>query len=284
MAEKNNGHNPISGLKEKHKEKLEERKNAFVDKVVSEQAQIRRDKLAALQEAGRDPFVITKWDQDARSADITGNYEEYEGKRVSMAGRIMTKRVMGKASFMHIQDRDGRIQCFVARDNLGTEEYQIFKKYDVGDIVGVKGEVFKTKTGEITIRVEELVLLSKSLQVLPEKFHGLQDIDTRYRQRYVDLIMNPESREVFIKRSRILAEIRKSSPDIAVLAGDICNAFPGVDQTPAVSFIKDKQVRISETAVFIPYNILIIAPYFSVITNACQKQHYATNEQKNHTS
>ena len=252
MAEKNNGHNPISGLKEKHKEKLEERKNAFVDKVVSEQAQIRRDKLAALQEAGRDPFVITKWDQDARSADITGNYEEYEGKRVSMAGRIMTKRVMGKASFMHIQDRDGRIQCFVARDNLGTEEYQIFKKYDVGDIVGVKGEVFKTKTGEITIRVEELVLLSKSLQVLPEKFHGLQDIDTRYRQRYVDLIMNPESREVFIKRSRILAEIRKFLAErdfIEVETPMLVDNAGGAAARPFVthynSLDEDKKLRIS---------------------------------------
>ena len=176
---------------------------------LSEQRRIRREKLAELQAAGRDPFKITKWDQEQRSAEIKENFDKYEDKQVSIAGRIMSKRIMGKASFIDLLDRDGKIQCFVARDNLGADEYAIFKKYDVGDIVGVKGEVFKTKTGEITVRVKELVLLSKSLQVLPEKFHGLQDTDMRYRQRYVDLIMNPEVRDTFRKRSQIISAIRK---------------------------------------------------------------------------
>lgn len=175
---------------------------------ISEQRQIRRQKLEDLRAAGRDPFIITKWDQEVRSAEVRENFDEYEGKTVSMAGRIMSKRVMGKVSFIDVLDRDGRIQCFVARDNLGSEEYQIFKKYDTGDIVGFKGEVFKTRTGEVTVRVHELVLLSKSIQVLPEKFHGLQDIDMRYRQRYVDLIVNPEVRDTFRKRSKVISTIR----------------------------------------------------------------------------
>lgn len=187
----------------------ENRKNAGGEEGLSEQRIIRRKKLAELQEAGRDPFKITKWDQEQRSAEIKENYEKFENQHVSIAGRIMSKRVMGKASFIDLLDRDGRIQCFVSRDNLGADEYALFKKYDVGDIVGVNGEVFKTKTGEITVRVSELVLLSKSIQVLPEKFHGLQDTDLRYRQRYVDLIMNPEVRDTFKKRSQILTAIRK---------------------------------------------------------------------------
>lgn len=180
---------------------------------LSEQRLIRRQKLADLQAAGRDPFKITKWDQEQRSAEIKENFDKYENQNVSIAGRIMSKRVMGKASFIDLLDRDGRIQCFVARDNLGSDEYSIFKKYDVGDIVGVKGEVFKTKTDEITVRAEELVLLSKSIQVLPEKFHGLQDVDMRYRQRYVDLIMNTEVRDTFKKRSKILSAIRNFLAD-----------------------------------------------------------------------
>ncbi len=188
-----------------------EKKNSAADTVqdLNEQRRIRREKLDNLREMGRDPYKITKWDSDVHSTDVKDNYDEYEGKAVSLAGRLMSKRVMGKASFINIMDREGRIQGYVTRDDLGVEEYQLFKKYDIGDIIGIKGEVFKTKTGEVSIHVRELVLLSKSLQVLPEKFHGLTDIDTRYRQRYVDLIMNPESRETFIKRSMIIAEIRK---------------------------------------------------------------------------
>ena len=168
----------------------------------------RRDKLAELQAEGRDPFLITKYEVTARSAEIKDNYEAWEGKEVSAAGRLMFKRVMGKASFCNIQDRDGSIQVYVARDSVGEDPYKAFKKLDIGDIIGVKGTVFTTQAGEKSIHASELTLLSKSLQVLPEKFHGLTDTDTRYRQRYVDLIMNRDVKDTFIKRSKILSAIR----------------------------------------------------------------------------
>ena len=169
----------------------------------------RRDKLAELQTAGKDPFQITKYDVTAHSMDIKDNYAQWEGKEAAIAGRMMFKRVMGKASFCNVQDLKGSIQVYVARDSVGEESYKDFKKMDIGDIVGVKGTAFTTKTGEISIHATEVTLLSKSLQVLPEKFHGLTDTDMRYRQRYVDLIMNAEVKDTFIKRSRILAAIRK---------------------------------------------------------------------------
>ncbi len=170
---------------------------------------IRREKLAALQEAGKDPFQITKYDVTAHSRDIKDNYEQMEGSTVSVAGRIMQKRVMGKASFCNIQDLKGNIQSYVARDSVGEEVYADFKKYDVGDIVGITGQVFKTKTGEISIHATDIVLLSKSLQILPEKYHGLTNTDIRYRQRYTDLIMNEEVKETFVKRSKIITAIRR---------------------------------------------------------------------------
>ena len=169
---------------------------------------VRREKLAALQEAGKNPFEITKYDVTHHSSDVKDNFDGLEGKTVSLAGRIMSKRVMGKASFCHIQDLKGTIQVYVARDNIGEDSYKDFKKYDMGDIVGISGEVFKTKTGEISIHASSVTLLSKSLQILPEKFHGLTNTDTRYRQRYVDLIMNPEVKDTFVKRSKIIKEIR----------------------------------------------------------------------------
>ena len=175
--------------------------------------QVRYDKLHELQENGKDPFVITKYDVTNHSTDIVENFDTMEGKPVSIAGRMMFKRVMGKASFCNIQDLKGRIQVYVARDNIGEEIYKDFKKSDIGDIWGVKGYAFRTKTGEISIHAEEMTLLSKSLQILPEKFHGLTDTDMRYRQRYIDLIMNQESKEVFIKRSKILKEIRNFLAD-----------------------------------------------------------------------
>ena len=170
---------------------------------------VRREKLAALQEAGKDPFRHVKYDVTAHSRDIVEGFEELEGKTVSIAGRIMFKRVMGKASFCNVQDLKGSIQVYVARDNIGEEPYADFKKYDVGDIIGVKGEVFKTKTGEISVHASEVELLTKSLQVLPEKFHGLTNTDQRYRQRYVDLIMNQDVKDTFVKRSRIISAIRR---------------------------------------------------------------------------
>ena len=169
---------------------------------------VRREKLADLQANGKNPFEITKYDVTCHAADVKDNYEEMEGKHVTLAGRIMQKRVMGKASFCNIVDQSGNIQSYVERDNIGEEEYKDFKKMDIGDIVGLEGEVFKTKTGEISIHASAVKLLSKSLQILPEKFHGLTNTDTRYRQRYVDLIMNPEVRDTFIKRSKIIASIR----------------------------------------------------------------------------
>ena len=170
---------------------------------------VRREKLAVLQEAGKDPFQITKYEVTHHSQEIKDNYEALEGKSVSVAGRIMQKRVMGKASFCNIQDLNGNIQSYVARDIIGEESYAEFKKYDVGDIVGIKGEVFKTKTGEISIHASAVILLSKSLQILPEKFHGLTNTDIRYRQRYTDLIMNADVKETFVKRSKIISSIRR---------------------------------------------------------------------------
>ena len=170
---------------------------------------VRREKLADLQQSGKDPFVITKYDRTHHSREIRDRYENLEGKQVSVAGRMMSKRVMGKASFCNIQDLKGNIQSYVARDSVGEENYKEFKKLDVGDVIGVEGEVFRTKTGEISIHASHVTLLSKSLQILPEKFHGLTNTDTRYRQRYVDLIMNPEVKDTFIKRSRILSAVRR---------------------------------------------------------------------------
>lgn len=170
---------------------------------------VRREKLAELVESGNNPFEITKFDRTHHSQDIRERFEELEGKSVTLAGRMMSKRVMGKASFCNIQDLKGNIQSYVARDSVGEDAYKAFKKMDIGDIVGIKGEVFKTKTGEISVHASEITLLSKSLQILPEKFHGLTNTDLRYRQRYVDLIMNPEVKDTFIKRSRILSAIRR---------------------------------------------------------------------------
>jgi len=175
---------------------------------INQLLKVRRDKLKDLQDNGKDPFVITKYDVTHHSQEVKDNFETLEGQSVSLAGRVMSKRVMGKASFCHIQDLQGTIQSYVARDSIGEEEYKAFKKMDIGDIVGLRGEVFKTKTGEISIHASEVTLLSKSLQILPEKFHGLTNTDIRYRQRYVDLIMNPEVKDTFIKRSQIIKEIR----------------------------------------------------------------------------
>lgn len=170
---------------------------------------VRREKLADLQERGKDPFQITKFDVTHHSQEIKDDFDALEGKSVTIAGRMMSKRVMGKASFCNVQDLKGNIQCYVARDNVGEEEYKDFKKYDIGDIVGISGEVFRTKTGEISIHAEGVTLLSKSLQILPEKFHGLTNTDVRYRQRYTDLIMNSDVKDTFIKRSRIISSIRR---------------------------------------------------------------------------
>ncbi|MBO5483598.1 MAG: lysine--tRNA ligase [Lachnospiraceae bacterium] len=170
---------------------------------------VRREKLANLQAEGKDPFAITKYDVTIHSQEIKDQYDELEGKEVSVAGRMMFKRVMGKASFCNVQDLKGNIQAYVARDSIGEDSYKDFKKYDIGDILGIKGTVFTTKTGEISIHAEEVTLLSKSLQILPEKHHGLTDTDTRYRQRYVDLIMNAEVKDTFIKRSKVISSIRR---------------------------------------------------------------------------
>lgn len=188
------------------KEKVELKENGTED--MNHILKARYDKLYELQGEGRDPFQITKYQQTHHSEEIRSGFEELENQHVSIAGRIMSKRVMGKASFIHIQDRQGKIQSYVTRDALGDEEYSRFKKLDLGDIVGVEGYVFKTKMGECSIHAEKLTLLSKSLYPLPEKFHGLQDTDMRYRQRYVDLIMNEESKRTLMKRSEIIREIR----------------------------------------------------------------------------
>ena len=190
---------------------MAEAQNANVAKEqdLNQLLKVRREKLAALQENGKDPFQITKYDVTHHSMEVKNNFEELEGKTVRVAGRIMSKRVMGKASFCNVQDLQGNIQSYVARDSIGEESYADFKKYDVGDIVGIEGEVFKTKTEEISIHAAKVTLLSKSLQILPEKFHGLTNTDIRYRQRYTDLIMNADVKETFVKRSKIISSIRK---------------------------------------------------------------------------
>ena len=187
----------------------EQKQAAGQEQDLNQLLKVRREKLAELQAAGKDPFQITKYDVTAHSTDVKENYSEWEGKEVSIAGRMMSKRIMGKASFCNVQDLKGNIQSYVARDSIGEESYKEFKKMDIGDIVGLKGTVFTTKTGEISIHATSVELLSKSLQILPEKFHGLTNTDLRYRQRYVDLIMNSEVKDTFIKRSKILAAIRK---------------------------------------------------------------------------
>lgn len=186
---------------------MSEQKNVQ-EQDINQLIKVRHEKLQELQDAGKDPFEITKYDVTAHSTDIINGFETLEGKVVSVAGRIMSKRVMGKASFCNVQDLPGNIQSYVARDSIGEESYKDFKKYDIGDIIGIKGEVFKTKTGEVSIHASEVTLLSKSLQILPEKFHGLKDTDIRYRQRYVDLIMNKEVKESFVKRSQVIHAIR----------------------------------------------------------------------------
>ena len=193
--ENNNTHNP-------------EIEQEMTQEELSELLQIRRDKLKALQDAGKDPFEIVKFDQQYYTTDIISNYDELEDKTVSIAGRMMSKRIMGKASFANLLDYKGNIQIYVRRDDIGEEAYADFKTMDIGDILGITGKVFKTRTGEISIHCESLTLLSKSLRPLPEKFHGLKDPELRYRQRFVDLIVNPSVRETFVKRSRIVAEIR----------------------------------------------------------------------------
>ncbi len=193
MAENNNQNNEVK---------------APTQQEISELIRVKRQKLADLQEAGKDPFQIMKYDVTNHSADIKNDYDAFEGKTVALAGRMMTKRVMGKASFMNIEDKLGRMQVYVKRDDIGEESYADFKKYDIGDIVGIEGTVFKTQTGEISVHASSVTLLSKCLQVMPEKFHGLTDVDVRYRQRYIDLMMNPEVKDTFIKRSNIIREIR----------------------------------------------------------------------------
>ena len=187
----------------------ENNRNNAAGQDINELRKIRFDKLKELQDSGNDPFVITKYDVTHHSSDIKDNFDELEGKTVTVAGRLMSKRVMGKASFCNVQDLKGNIQSYVARDCVGEEEYKAFKKMDIGDIVGLTGEVFKTKTGEISLHASKITLLSKSLQILPEKFHGLTNTDTRYRQRYIDLIMNAESKQTFINRSKIISTVRR---------------------------------------------------------------------------
>ena len=187
----------------------EQQKKPQKEQDINQLLKVRREKLANLQAEGKDPFVITKYDVTHHSMEIKDNYDTLEGKEVSVAGRMMFKRVMGKASFCNIHDLQGNIQSYVARDDIGEDSYKDFKKYDVGDILGIKGFVFKTKTGEISIHAKEVTLLSKSLQILPEKYHGLTDTDTRYRQRYVDLIMNEDVKDTFIKRSKVISSIRR---------------------------------------------------------------------------
>ena len=188
---------------------MAEQQKKVQEQDINQLRKVRREKLADLQSSGKNPFEITKYDVTCHAADIKEHYEEMEGKQVTLAGRVMQKRVMGKASFCNVLDQSGNIQSYVARDSIGEEAYKDFKKMDIGDIVGVEGEVFKTKTGEISVHASSVKLLSKSLQILPEKYHGLTNTDMRYRQRYVDLIMNPDARDTFIKRSRILSAIRR---------------------------------------------------------------------------
>lgn len=222
-------------------------------KEINEQRQIKRDKLEELRAMGRDPFVHETWDVTAHSRDIRDNFESLEEQPVSVAGRVMAKRRMGKVAFVDLQDKQGRIQIFVARDNIGVDEYEVFKSYDVGDILGINGVVFRTKTGEISIRASEVVLLTKSLQVLPNKWQGLKDVDQRYRQRYVDLIMNEDVRDVFYKRSKIIKTIRQvleedygflevETPVLSTIAGG-ANARPFSTHHNALDF--DLNLRIS---------------------------------------
>nr|WP_077610151.1 lysine--tRNA ligase [Clostridium sp. Marseille-P2415] len=189
-------------------EQQNQNQNQVMEEDLNHLLKVRREKLAELQEAGKDPFKVTKYDVNVHSSEIKEHYDEWEGKEVSIAGRLMSKRVMGKASFCNVQDLKGNIQSYIARDSIGEEEYKEFKKLDIGDIVGIKGTAFTTKTGEISIHGTSVRLLSKSLQILPEKFHGLTNTDLRYRQRYVDLIMNPEVRDTFVKRSQIIKAVR----------------------------------------------------------------------------
>jgi len=189
-------------------EQQNQNQNQNIEEDLNHLLKVRREKLAELQESGKDPFKVTKYDVTVHSSEIKEHYEVWEGKEVSIAGRLMSKRVMGKASFCNVQDLKGNIQSYVARDSIGEEEYKEFKKLDIGDIVGIKGTAFTTKTGEVSIHAESVILLTKSLQILPEKFHGLTNTDIRYRQRYVDLIMNPEVRDTFVKRSQIIKSIR----------------------------------------------------------------------------
>lgn len=204
-------------------------KQPLEGKALNELLKVRREKLANLQEMDRDPFKIVKADVKEHSMQIKDNYEEFEGKEVAIGGRIVSKRVMGKASFCDIQDRDGKIQCYVTRDNLGEDEYKLFKKLDIGDIVSVKGTVFKTKMEEISVSATKVVLLSKSLQILPEKFHGLKDPDLRYRQRYVDLIVNPETKRNFIIRSAVIRTVRNylDNLDFLEVETPILQTIPG---------------------------------------------------------
>lgn len=196
---------------------------------LNELLQIRRTKLEELQNKGKDPFEITQFEVTHKSEDILEKFDEYEGAQVKVAGRIMTKRLMGKASFCHIQDRDGQIQCYVRKDTIGEQDYEEFKHYDLGDIVGIVGDVFKTQKGEISVKAKKVVLLSKSLQILPEKFHGLKDTDTRYRQRYIDLIVNPDVKSAFTKRSQIIKEIRKflDAREYLEVETPVLTAIPG---------------------------------------------------------
>lgn len=187
---------------------MENNQVASNEQELNELLQIRRNKLTQLQEAGNDPFHITKFDVSHHGAKIVKDFENLEGTDVSIAGRIMTKRLMGKAAFIHIQDKEGQIQAYVRKDMIGDDAFDVFKTYDIGDIVGVAGLVFKTQKGEISVKAKEVTLLSKSLQILPEKYHGLKDTDTRYRQRYIDLIVNPDVKDTFFKRSQIIREIR----------------------------------------------------------------------------
>ena len=220
---------------------------------ISEQRQIRRDKLQELRDMGRDPFVQETYDVTAHSKDIKDNYEAMEEQEVALAGRIMSKRIMGKAAFFDIQDKQGRIQCYVKRDEIGTDEYKLFKTYDIGDLVGLRGLVFKTRTGEISVHVQELTLLAKSLQVLPDKWSGLVDTDLRYRQRYVDLIVNSDVRDTFIRRAKIVSTIRRvleeeygflevETPVLQTIAGG-ANARPFNTHHNALDF--DLHLRIS---------------------------------------
>ncbi|MDU6250161.1 MAG: OB-fold nucleic acid binding domain-containing protein, partial [Paeniclostridium sordellii] len=175
---------------------------------LTEVLKVRREKLAKLQEMGRNPFHVSRYDRTNYSTDIKNNFEAFEGKVVKLAGRIMSKRIQGKAGFIDIQDQEGRIQCYVRLDRIGEEEYSVFSTYDIGDIIGIEGEVFKTKKEEISIKANDVKLLTKSLQVLPEKYHGLKDQDLRYRQRYVDLIVNPEVKDAFVTRTKAMKALR----------------------------------------------------------------------------